>query len=253
MADIKLNIDSQQDTVKQDHVETKVDNDVKKDQVLNTDVKQDEKKDIGDNNPDNNQDKKLNVAMDENLQAIKDFYDKKLKDLQKANSSLDKKISDQKKILNEYERKEMTEEQKRELEKKERKTEYHQLYVEKAIAKFNLNKDDEDVDFKRFLYSNEEDPDLMQEEIMENGRMLRDYIDKVIKAGIERGVNEQLAKGSYIPRSSANINNPDDFENMTREDIAKKMNDIIKMPPSPEKDKLLQKAMMEQARRVSKV
>lgn len=245
--DVK-NTDNLQDTVNQDQVDKKVDDNIKQDQVLNNDVKQEDKKETVDTNI---EEKKQNDTMDENLQAIKEFYEKKVKDLQKANSSLDKKVSDQKKQLTAIEREKMTDEQKKELEKKEMKIEYHQLYVEKAIAKYNLNKDDDDMNFKRFLYSNEEDPDLMQEEIMESGMMLREYLDRVIKAGIERGVNEQLAKGAYVPKSSANTNNPDDWENLSKEEISKKMKEIMNMPPSAEKDNLLQKAMLEQARRVS--
>lgn len=193
---------------------------------------------------------KINKLIDEKSELLKNIYEKKVQELEATRKSLDKKVSEQSKVISEYKKKEMTEEQLKELEKQEMKRAWQKLYIAQTIAKFNLNKDDEDMDFASFLYSDKEEPEKMEEELIEKGKLLREYLDKVIKAGIDRGVNERIAQG-YKPKSSSEGNKTDDFENMSKNDIAKKINEIMKMPSSPEKDAILQKAMMEQSRRLS--
>lgn len=217
---------------------------IQKEEVKTTDQKQDQKKDNQDS-----QKELLGVLVDDKLKDIKDFYEKKIDELKKTNAGLDRKVSEQTKVIKEYTKKELTEAEVKDLERKERKDEYHRLYTEQAIAKFNLYKEEDDINFSMFLFSSEEEPEKMRNEIFEKGKILKEYLDKNIKIGIEKGVNDRLAAG-YKPGSAINSNKVDDFENMNRDDLKRRAQEISKMQPSKEKTDLLNRLMIEQTKRL---
>lgn len=194
---------------------------------------------------------KQNIPLtEEAFKDFKSFYDKQFTDFKKELQGRDKKISELQKIVNESKTKELTEEQKREIEKSKIHDEYHNLFVEQTIAKFNLKQFDQDMDFSGFFYSNNENPEEMRNEIVEKGQLLNDYITKAIKIGIEKGVNDRLAQG-YVPKSGNSPSNSDDFEKMTKEQLADRASEIGRMPASQQKTELLNKLMSVQAKRMS--
>jgi hypothetical protein len=220
--------------------------------IANTEVKTNETTTLNTNEVVNetSQDVKSTAPItEEAFKMFKETYDKQFTDFRKEIQGRDKKISELTKIVNESKTKELTEEQIRELEKTKIRDEYHNLYVQQTIAEHNLKQYDSDMDFTGFFYSNAATPEEMNNEIKEKGKMLREYIDKATKIGIEKGVNERIAQG-YVPKSAAN-GNSSDLKSMTKEQLTEKVNDIRKMPASTEKSKALQDLMTEQMRRMT--
>lgn len=230
------------DEVKKDPVVDQVKDTTKKEEVKNP-----EKDDTS------SDEQNLDKIINEKFDLFKSNYETKIKELEKARRSLDQKVSEQRKKIENYEKKEMTEEQIREMEKKDRIKEWHTLYVAQAIAENNLKDEEDGSDFfKSFLHSNEEDPEKMKEEIYENAELLKGYLDRKIAKGVEKGINERLASGSYIPKQSGKTTGTDDLENMTKDDIGKKITEIMRtMPAGADKDALIAKYMAEQQRRFS--
>lgn len=184
------------------------------------------------------------------FKEFKEAYSKQFADLKKELQGRDRKISELQKIVNESRNKELTEEQLRELEKQKIHDEYHNLFIQQTIAEYNLNEYDKDMNFNGFLFSNNDNSEEMREEITEKGKILREYLDKSIKAGIEKGVNDALAKG-YVPKTGIKSNSAEELTSMSPSELGEKARKISSMPAGKEKDELLNKLMKEQKRRLT--
>lgn len=187
----------------------------------------------------------INSLVEKKLEDIKSFYTEKLDVLKKQNAGLDRKVSELTKQNKKYENEKLTEEEKFELEKKELQENWQTIYREKALAKNGLIPDeDETIDFSHYLYGDTED------EVMEKAAKLKEYIDTKIKKGVEKGINERLLNGSYMPTGSKKGDGDSvNIQDMTKEELTEYAISVSKMPDGKEKSALLDKLTQEQQRR----
>jgi hypothetical protein len=180
----------------------------------------------------------IEKRVEEIKNTFKSMYEEKEQALKKQNAGLDRKISELQKKNKDYERKEMTENERLELEKREIAEERKALYKEKALNKYGLISEEEGIDFRHYLYGDSQD------EIMSSAEGLREYINNKIKTGIEKGVEERIAQG-YRPKGSG-ASKSDDYMQMDSQELRQKAKEVSLMPDSPEKSAKLSQLMAAQ-------
>lgn len=165
-------------------------------------------------------DKDLIKSLDkEGLDTIKQFYTSELEKAKKEIAGLNRAKSDTDKKLKEYERRELTESEKKALEDKEIKEEWNKIWRLKAVNKFELV--DEEYDFSDYLTGDSE------EEIINKAGSLKKLLDERIQKGIAKGVEERISQG-YIPKSSTVQQGEKTIEQMTKEELTELSRKAVK-------------------------
>jgi len=166
-------------------------------------------------------DKDLIKSLDkEGLETIKKFYTSELEKAKKEIAGLNRAKSDTDKKLKEYERRELTESEKKALGDKEIREEWNKIWRLKAVNKFELT--EEDYDFSEYLSGDSYD------EIEKKAEGLKKYMDEKIQKGIAKGVEERISQG-YIPKSSGGqAQGEKSIEQMTKEELTELSRKAVK-------------------------
>jgi len=164
-------------------------------------------------------------------------YKNQIKGLDRKNTELSQKVK-------QLTQKEMSAEEIIEQQRKELEDGFKSLWCEKAVAiNFSDYEEEEQGILKTYVYGNNE------EEQIASAKSLRDIMDKKIKDGISKGVEEKLAQG-YKPKSSGvQGQGVKTLQDMTNQELAQLAKDVVKMPSGKDKDEKLKALAEEEDRR----
>lgn len=237
MSDVKVDasadVQVQEKTLASETVES-----IKSD--LNTDTTPEAKETLIDDNKE-----LINSLVDEKLHDLKSFYEDKMTVLSKQLKGQDRKNSELQAKVKEYEMKELTNEEKLALKENEMKEGFRDLYRERAIAKYHLIKEEtDDIDFSDYINGDTED------EVFSKTERLKNWVEKQISLGIEKGIESRLAQG-YKPQSAGiKGQKTNDISDMDKEEMTAYAKEVSQLPEGAEKDSILKRLVEEQAKRM---
>jgi hypothetical protein len=165
---------------------------------------------------------------------FKELLHEELGKKDKEIAGLNRRITDQVKTLKEYEREKMTAEEKEALERKEFMDEKLNFFKLKHAVDFpNVEAEDRDR-IINYIYGSNED------EIKGTTDFWKEIVDKAVKTGIEKGIEERLKQG-YRPLNASGSKNTDNYTDMSKEELTSAAIKASKMPDSEEKTILINK------------
>lgn len=205
------------DEVKKEILEEQVNENI---QVQSPEIRKDEKKEIKKDEVKEDLAKSLDSESHEALENIKEFYDKEFTKLKKELAGVNRSNSELQKKVKDYEIAQLTESEKLELDKRTIAEEYNRIWVLKAISSYGWA-NEEELSFSDYLNGDSED------EVMKKAELLKLWLDNKIKVGIKKGVDEQIAKGGYIPKSGITASGKKDFETMTGDELGKAYKEAV--------------------------
>jgi hypothetical protein len=177
---------------------------------------------------------KINEMIENKLSSIKELYETKIDTLKSQLKGQDRKNTELAKQLKNYENEKLTEQERFELEKRELAEQRQNLYREKAVAMNDFMLTEEDaINIGDYLYGETE------EEIINSAKSLRDFINRKVQAGIEKGVEERIKAGYKPGGAGLNKDGEKDYTQMSKEELRQEAVKAAKMPSGPEKNRIL--------------